>query len=70
MPGMTGRELSKEILRVRTDIPIILLTGLIEPKQREQLLQIGVRAVLTKPVTLSDLATAVAGVLARDTLTS
>lgn len=67
---MTGRELSKEILRVRTDIPIILLTGLIEPKQREQLLQIGVRAVLTKPVTLSDLATAVAGVLARDTLTS
>jgi signal transduction histidine kinase/ActR/RegA family two-component response regulator len=66
MPGMTGRELAKEILRVRPDMPVILLTGMIEPKLREQFLQIGVRAVLTKPVTLGDLAASIASSLGRE----
>ena len=65
MPGMTGRELAKEILQVRSDIPIILLTGLIEPKQREQLLQIGIRMVLAKPAPIGDLAAALANSLGR-----
>jgi PAS domain S-box-containing protein len=63
MPGLTGRELAIEILRTRPDIPVILLTGLIEPKLREQLLQTGVRAVLTKPVTLGELSSSIAACL-------
>lgn len=60
MPGMTGRELAGNILRIRPDTPVLLLTGLIEPKQREQLLQTGVRAVLTKPAPIAELASAIA----------
>ena len=63
MPGMTGSELASEILRLRPDIPVIMLTGLIEQKMREHILRMGVRKVLAKPATLGDLATAVAGEL-------
>jgi CheY-like chemotaxis protein len=65
MPGMTGRDLAKEILRIRPDVPVILLTGMIEPKLREQLAHIGVRAVLTKPATVGELASSIAACLGR-----
>jgi two-component system cell cycle sensor histidine kinase/response regulator CckA len=60
MPGMTGRELAENILRIRPGMPIILLTGLIEMKQREELLRSGVRLVLTKPAPIGELASAIA----------
>lgn len=63
MPGMTGMELAGEILKVRRETPVILLTGLIEAKQREHLVQTGVRTILTKPATLAELAAAIASEL-------
>lgn len=60
MPGMTGMELAEQIVKIRADIPLILLTGLIDLKQREGLLDSGVRTVLSKPVTLAELASTVA----------
>jgi CheY-like chemotaxis protein len=63
MPGMTGSELAKAVQSLRPDVPIILLTGWIESRQREQLLHDGIRAVLAKPASLGDLATAIASSL-------
>ena len=63
MPGMTGRELAKEIGELRQGMRVILLTGRIEPKQREHLLQTGVFSVLTKPASLSELLSVIAEAL-------
>jgi len=59
MPGMTGREFARRILAIRKDLPVILLTGLIESTLREELLRTGIRAVLTKPVTAAELGAAI-----------
>ncbi len=64
MPEMSGSELSKELLAIRTDIPIILCTGFIEKVTPEEIRAIGVRELLFKPVERKDLAAAINRVLA------
>ncbi len=63
MPKMTGAELTKKILVIRPDMPIILCTGFSELLNEKKATDIGVRKYLTKPVRKIDFATAV-----RDTL--
>jgi len=64
MPEMSGSELSKELLAIRPDIPIILCTGFIEKVTPEEIRAIGVRELLFKPVERRDLAAAINRVLA------
>ncbi len=59
MPDMTGAELSREILALREDLPIILCTGYSELITREQARELGVSDFLEKPVTTTGLAKAV-----------
>lgn len=63
MPKMTGLELSREVLKIRHDIPIILCTGyglgLTEPMIRKT----GIRKMVMKPMISSELATAINKVL-------
>ena len=56
MPGMTGADLSKELLRIRPDIPIILCTGFSELITEEEAKRLGIREFLMKPLTLGDIA--------------
>ena len=63
MPHMTGVELAKEVLRLRTDMPIILCTGHSDTVTEAKALEMGIRAFMMKPVTRSKLARAVAKVL-------
>ncbi len=63
MPGMTGLTLAKELLRLQPDLPIIICTGFSEQTGSETLRRIGVRELLMKPVTLSNLAMVVRKVL-------
>ncbi len=56
MPGMTGADLAREILRIRPDIPIILCTGYSEILTKENAKAHGIREVLTKPFSLEQLA--------------
>ncbi|MCP4350763.1 MAG: response regulator [Desulfobacterales bacterium] len=56
MPGMSGVELSKELLRIRPGIPIIICTGYSEEISEEKAKAIGIRAFVMKPVFKSDLA--------------
>ena len=63
MPNMTGIELTKEILSIRHDIPIILCTGYDEPISGEEAVAIGVRRVLTKPVATSELSDIILNIL-------
>lgn len=63
MPKMTGDQLSKEILSIKPDKPIIICTGFSERINKEQAKVLGVKGFLMKPVVKSDLARIVRDVL-------
>lgn len=63
MPGMTGEKLAKELLSIRSDIPIIICTGFSERLNKEQAEEIGVKGFLMKPVVKSEIAKMVRKVL-------
>lgn len=59
MPQYTGLDLSKKVLEVRPDMPIILCTGFSELINKEQVMSLGIRDFLIKPVPHTDLAIAI-----------
>ncbi len=63
MPNMTGAELSKQILTIQPDMPIILCTGFSEMMNEEKANSLGIRAFIMKPVNRTDLAESVRNVL-------
>ena len=58
MPKMTGINLSREIKRIRSDVPIILFSGFVNIA-KEKIGDNGIARYLTKPVSLPQLACAV-----------
>jgi PAS domain S-box-containing protein len=63
MPQMTGMKLAKEMIRVRSDIPIILCTGFSDQIEEKQAVSIGIKSFLFKPLVAKELAEAVRKVL-------
>jgi PAS domain S-box-containing protein len=63
MPGLTGKELAKELLALRPDIPIILCTGFSEIVDENQAKEAGIREFVMKPYVVSNLANIVRKVL-------
>ena len=63
MPNMTGMELAKELLKLRSDILIILCTGYSEHINEYKAKASGIRAFLTKPVFLGEIAKTIRKVL-------
>ncbi len=59
MPFLMGDELSKEILRIRHDMPIILCSGYSEKINVQKALELGARAYVHKPFTTSQLIDAI-----------
>ena len=59
MPGISGIELSKQVRKIWTDIPIILCTGFSREFTRAELDEIGLYSMIRKPVIVSELAAAV-----------
>jgi len=50
MPKLTGLDLSKRLLAIRADIPIILCSGYSELVDEEKAKSIGIRSYLNKPI--------------------
>jgi two-component system, cell cycle sensor histidine kinase and response regulator CckA len=63
MPQMTGVELSKNILSLRPDIPIILCSGFSELIDKEEAERIGIKEFLLKPVSKVDMSIAIRKVI-------
>jgi len=63
MPGMTGDVLAKEIVSIRVDLPIILVTGFSERETQDHAGNMGIREIVMKPLTILDLASVVRRVL-------
>jgi len=63
MPGMTGDMLTKKILKIRKDIPVILCSGYSEHMSEERSKLIGIREFIMKPIVMKDLAKTIRKVL-------
>jgi two-component system, cell cycle sensor histidine kinase and response regulator CckA len=63
MPGLTGEQLTKEVLRIRPGFPIILCTGYSSKIDAEKADFVGIRAFIMKPVERSELANTVRRIL-------
>ncbi len=63
MPDMAGDKLASEMIRVRSDIPIIICSGYSKKLTEENIARMKVRAVIMKPLTFEDLAQTVRKVL-------
>jgi CheY-like chemotaxis protein len=64
MPGLSGRALVQKVGIQSPDLPIIVLTGQFDRETEEELLSLGVKAVVGKPVFGNELVTVVGRVLA------
>jgi CheY-like chemotaxis protein len=67
MPGITGLNLARELLKIRPDIPVILCTGHSESVTLDKLKEAGVREFLMKPLAKKDLAEVIRRVLDKET---
>lgn len=63
MPHMTGEEPAKELMSIRSDIPIFLWTGYTDKITEERARQLGVREMLYKPLCKGELAGAMRRIL-------
>ncbi len=63
MPDMTGSELAKKALSIRSDMPIIMCTGFSQLVDADKAKAEGIRAFAMKPLTKAELARTVRGVL-------
>lgn len=63
MPNMTGVDLSRRVMRIRPDMPVILSTGFSELITEGQAKALGIKAFISKPVLKVDLARTVREVL-------
>ena len=59
MPGMTGIELAKEIMKFRKDLPIILCTGFSSELNPDRAASFGVSRILMKPFRVDELGRAI-----------
>jgi PAS domain S-box-containing protein len=63
MPNMTGDKLTGELMKIRSDIPVILCTGYSKKISEETAKDIGIKAFVYKPIVKADFAKTVRKVL-------
>jgi len=63
MPDMTGDVLAQEILKIRSDLPVIVCTGFSEKLTPEKAETMGIKGFLMKPVVMSEMAEMVRKIL-------
>jgi CheY-like chemotaxis protein len=65
LPGMRGDELTRALLDVRPDLPVLICTGYSERLDDERARALGARALLDKPLDVRELAQAVKDAIGR-----
>ncbi|MBW1803319.1 MAG: PAS domain S-box protein [Deltaproteobacteria bacterium] len=63
MPHMTGMEFAQKLTGIRSDIPIMLWTGVAEALPEKITDKIGIRKCIAKPIVMNDMARAIRHVL-------
>lgn len=65
MPRMSGLVLAQEVIRIRPDLPILLISGLAETSDPAMLKAVGIGRTLRKPHTESEMDEALRALLRR-----
>ena len=65
MPGLSGRALLKHIQAKHSATPVIVITGVFDESEREELLNLGAFAYFTKPFQLEQIEETVLRAIAR-----
>jgi PAS domain S-box-containing protein len=65
MPEMPGDDLARQVLALRPDVPVVLMTGHSDRVDKKQMLNLGVKKLLSKPLSLHMLAVSMREVLNR-----
>ena len=55
MPGCSGLDVARELVRIRADLPVVISSGNITTEERNAMLQAGVRHVMQKETTFDEL---------------
>lgn len=55
MPSMSGIEFASHVLSLRPEVPVVMTSGYVRAKDRESVMQTGVRDLLLKPNTVEEL---------------
>ncbi|MBN2245499.1 MAG: response regulator [Candidatus Aminicenantes bacterium] len=66
MPDLTGIQLAQEINRIRSSIPLVLMTGFSEVYSPKEMKELGIDAYLIKPVSTKKLTTIIRLVLDKE----
>jgi two-component system cell cycle sensor histidine kinase/response regulator CckA len=66
MPQMTGLELAQELLALRPELPVILVTGFNQVVTLEKAKAAGVREFIMKPLSISELTNAISQALGKE----
>jgi signal transduction histidine kinase/ActR/RegA family two-component response regulator len=69
MPGLSGQGLAERAIQIRPDIPIIASTGFSDRFDENHLIEIGIKGVLYKPITIYHMANGIRQVLNGQPLT-
>ena len=56
MPNMPGDKLSAELIKIRSDLPILLCTGFSETMSAKKAASLGIKGFILKPIVMKDLA--------------
>ncbi|MGB3225533.1 MAG: response regulator [Desulforhopalus sp.] len=67
MPRLTGLDLSRNLLMLQPDLPIILCTGFKEKVKEEEVKHLGIQQLLSKPFAIQTLAMTIRQVLDKNT---
>ena len=65
MPQMSGIELARAIRAIRPDVPVLLTSGFVEPKEELAAIEAGIAEIVPKPTTLGLLTSAITRVATR-----
>ncbi len=63
MPGLSGLDFVREVLRLRFDIPVVMVSGYMQPDDLELARRLGVTEIVLKPHTSRELGAAVERVI-------
>ena len=55
MPGLTGRDLARQVREIRPDIPLVLTSGYVSPEDAQAVQRLGAVDVILKPNIVADL---------------
>lgn len=63
MPHMTGFDLARQMLEIRSDLPLVLTSGCVRKEEEDNARLLGIKDILAKPATLEAVGAALARAL-------